>query len=213
MESINQTLYINNLNSKLHKNTLQKYLYFLFSQYGRVLQVVVCKGVKLRGQAWVVFADAVMATNAMRDKQGFVFYNQPMKIAYAQKKSEIIERQEMVESAMQKKMQKRTGKRSREGDEIEVDTNNTTTISEPLMTSNNPSKILFAQNLPVACDEQMLATLFQHCAGLIDLRIVPGDKGMAFIEFENEIVSGIALRTLNGFQISDTNFLHLTYSN
>lgn len=46
----NQTLYVNNINEKVKKDVLKKQLYMLFSQYGRVKQIVACKGIKLRGQ-------------------------------------------------------------------------------------------------------------------------------------------------------------------
>jgi RNA recognition motif-containing protein len=46
----NQTIYINNINEKIKKNVLKKLLYMLFSQYGKVLQIVACKGLKMRGQ-------------------------------------------------------------------------------------------------------------------------------------------------------------------
>ena len=48
-----QTLYINNINEKVKKNVLKKLLSMLFSQYGRVIQVVACKGLKLRGQVCI----------------------------------------------------------------------------------------------------------------------------------------------------------------
>lgn len=48
-----QTLYVNNINEKVKKNVLKKLLVMLFSQYGRVLQVVACKGLKLRGQVTI----------------------------------------------------------------------------------------------------------------------------------------------------------------
>jgi RNA recognition motif-containing protein len=46
----NQTLYVHNINEKVKKDVLKKMLYMLFSQYGRVIQVVACKGIKMRGQ-------------------------------------------------------------------------------------------------------------------------------------------------------------------
>ena len=46
----NQTIYINNINEKVKKDVLKKQLYMLFSQYGKVKQIVACKGIKLRGQ-------------------------------------------------------------------------------------------------------------------------------------------------------------------
>jgi len=98
----NQTIYINNINEKVKKDVLKKQLYMLFSQYGKVKQIVACKGIKLRGQvwvscaniisagvinslfssfflqAWIVFHDLNSAINAMKGKQGFVFYDKPM---------------------------------------------------------------------------------------------------------------------------------------
>jgi len=48
-----QTLYVNNINEKVKKNVLRKLLAMLFSQYGRVIQVIASKGLKLRGQVCV----------------------------------------------------------------------------------------------------------------------------------------------------------------
>ena len=71
-------LYINNLNDKLKPDALKKQLYLLFSQYGRVTQIVASKGTKLRGQAWVEFQDTASATNALRGKQGFNLFGKPL---------------------------------------------------------------------------------------------------------------------------------------
>eukprot|EP00598_Pedospumella_elongata_P003083 CAMPEP_0184968298 /NCGR_PEP_ID=MMETSP1098-20130426/1392_1 /TAXON_ID=89044 /ORGANISM="Spumella elongata, Strain CCAP 955/1" /LENGTH=129 /DNA_ID=CAMNT_0027489887 /DNA_START=78 /DNA_END=467 /DNA_ORIENTATION=+ len=90
----NQTIYINNINEKVKKDVLKKQLYMLFSQYGKVKQIVACKGIRLRGQAWIVFHDLNSAINAMKGKQGFVFYDKPMKLAFAKTKSLIVARQE-----------------------------------------------------------------------------------------------------------------------
>jgi RNA recognition motif-containing protein len=57
--------------------------YRVFSQYGRVVDIVACKGLKLRGQAWVVFENAATATAAMRGKQGFNFYDKPLVLHYS----------------------------------------------------------------------------------------------------------------------------------
>jgi RNA recognition motif-containing protein len=50
MEAPSQTLYLNNINEKIKKNVLKKTLYALFSQFGKVIEIVACRGVKLRGQ-------------------------------------------------------------------------------------------------------------------------------------------------------------------
>jgi hypothetical protein len=46
----NHTLYVKNINDKLKKEVTKKQLYMAFSQYGRILDVVACKGEALRGQ-------------------------------------------------------------------------------------------------------------------------------------------------------------------
>ncbi|XP_042410081.1 U2 small nuclear ribonucleoprotein B''-like [Zingiber officinale] len=57
---------------------LKRSLYALFSQYGRILDIVALKTPKLRGQAWVVFAEVPAASNAVRQMQRFPFYDKPM---------------------------------------------------------------------------------------------------------------------------------------
>ena len=73
-----QTLYVNNINDKLKTDVLKKLVYMIFSQYGKVADIVAKKGLKNRGQAWVVFQDISAATNALRGKQGFMFYGKAM---------------------------------------------------------------------------------------------------------------------------------------
>ena len=80
-----------------------------------------------------------------------------------------------------------------------------------LIVNNIPHRILFAQSLPDDCTDQMLTTLFQHFPGFTEVRMVPGKKGIAFIEFQDQIQAGIALQQLNGFALSGTETLHLTY--
>jgi RNA recognition motif-containing protein len=79
-----KVLYVNNLNDKLHiENVLKRQLYRLFSQYGKVEEVIAFKGLKGRGQAWVVYQEVNAAAAALRAKQGFNFYEKPLKIAFA----------------------------------------------------------------------------------------------------------------------------------
>lgn len=56
----------------------RKLLYALFGQFGKILDVVVMKTERLRGQAWIVFADITAATNSLRAMQGFPFYDKPL---------------------------------------------------------------------------------------------------------------------------------------
>jgi hypothetical protein len=74
----NCTLYINNLNDKINKEELCSQLYALFTTYGKVVDIVASKSQKMRGQAFLVFADQGGATSAMRACEGIVFYDKPM---------------------------------------------------------------------------------------------------------------------------------------
>lgn len=73
-----ETLYLNNINEKVNTDLVKRMLYMVFSQYGKVQEVIAKRGNKTRGQAWVVFSDVAAATNAMRGKQGFNFYDRPL---------------------------------------------------------------------------------------------------------------------------------------
>jgi hypothetical protein len=74
----NTTLYIKNLNDSINKEELRAQLYALFLPYGTILDVVALKTAKMRGQAFVVFADLASATTAMRSWDGESFYDKPM---------------------------------------------------------------------------------------------------------------------------------------
>ncbi|CAG8843066.1 36823_t:CDS:2, partial [Racocetra persica] len=63
----NQTLYARNLNEKINKDA-----------YGRILDIVALKTIKMRGQAFIVFKEIQSATAAMRGLNGFNFYDVPM---------------------------------------------------------------------------------------------------------------------------------------
>nr|POE45360.1 u1 small nuclear ribonucleoprotein a [Quercus suber] len=72
------TIYINNLNEKIKLEELKKSLHAVFSQFGKILEVLAFKTFKHKGQAWVVFDEVSSATNALRQMQGFPFYDKPM---------------------------------------------------------------------------------------------------------------------------------------
>ncbi|KAL8742496.1 MAG: hypothetical protein Q9190_005029 [Brigantiaea leucoxantha] len=49
-----------------------------------------------------------------------------------------------------------------------------------------PNKTLFVQNLPEDYDVEGLATIFGRFEGFREVRLVPGRKGIAFVEYEAE---------------------------
>lgn len=57
---------------------LKKSLYAIFSQFGQILDILVSRTLKMKGQAFVIFKEVNSASNALRSMQGFPFYDKPM---------------------------------------------------------------------------------------------------------------------------------------
>jgi hypothetical protein len=57
---------------------LAKCLYALFSQYGQIIDLVVSKAPKNKGQAFVVYKEIASASDALRSLQGYPFFNKQM---------------------------------------------------------------------------------------------------------------------------------------
>jgi RNA recognition motif-containing protein len=73
-----QTLYVQNVSDKLKKEMVKRQLYLAFSPFGRIMDVIACKGETLRGQAWVVYDSVNSATTALRSMNGFPFFGKPL---------------------------------------------------------------------------------------------------------------------------------------
>lgn len=64
--------------SRCFSSELKKSLYAIFSQFGQILDILVARTLKMRGQAFVIFKEVNSASNALRSMQGFPFYDKPM---------------------------------------------------------------------------------------------------------------------------------------
>jgi len=232
----NQTIYINNLNEKVKKEELKKSLYALFSQFGPILDVVAMKTLKMRGQAFIVFKDIVSASNAIRQMQGFKSYDKPMKIQYSKSKSDIVAR--MDGTYVPKEKRKKQQEKKRKAEAVEADSITTMAKrqerekAKPLEPSsmeesaaagqvpavkiqppsNPPNNILFIQNLPEECTELMLQMLFRQFPGYKETRLVPGKKGLAFVEFDNEMQASVAMSGLQHFKITPDHHMVISYA-
>ncbi|KAL9111042.1 MAG: hypothetical protein Q9227_004475 [Pyrenula ochraceoflavens] len=66
-----------------------------------------------------------------------------------------------------------------------------------------PNKILFLRELPESYDVDSLTTIFSRFEGFREVRMVPGRKGIAFVEYEAETGAISAKEATNGMQIGD----------
>ena len=86
----NETLYLRNLDEKIHPDRLRSILYSCFSRFGSVLDIVCSRRNKLRGQAWIVFRTADQAQLAKDYMQGATLFGKPVTIEFSENKSDAI---------------------------------------------------------------------------------------------------------------------------
>ncbi|GAV58657.1 RRM_1 domain-containing protein/RRM_5 domain-containing protein, partial [Cephalotus follicularis] len=228
----NQTIYIKNLNEKIKKEELKRSLYALFSQYGRILDVVALKTPKLRGQAWVTFSEVTSARNAVRQMQNFPFYDKPMRIQYAKTKSDCVAKADgrFVPREKKRKQEEKTERKRRAEVHQSAMPNGTASESnggrvrlwmyiilnsllfslfllvrarvEVCSSPTEPNNILFIQNLPHETTSDMLELLFQQYPGYKEVRMIEAKPGIAFVEYEDDVQSSMAMQALQNFNIS-----------
>uniref|UniRef100_A0A8D0D965 Small nuclear ribonucleoprotein polypeptide B2 n=1 Tax=Sander lucioperca TaxID=283035 RepID=A0A8D0D965_SANLU len=212
----NHTIYINNINDKVKKEELKRSLYALFSQFGQIIDIVAMKTAKMRGQAFVVFKELAGATNALRQLQGFPFYNKPMRIQYAKTDSEVIAKVKGTYGDKEKKKDKK--KKAQEVSAVSLMKKPAIccgTLTRDLsnqVVDNPPNYILFLNNLPEETNEMMLSMLFNQFPGFKEVRLVPGKHDISFVEFESETQAGVAKDALQGFRITATCAMKITYA-
>eukprot|EP00897_Mesotaenium_endlicherianum_P005492 jgi/Mesen1/4971/ME000248S04259 len=227
----NQSIYINNLNEKINKEELKKSLYAVFSQFGKILDIVAAKSLKLRGQAWVVFDDVTAATNALRQMQGFPFYDKPMRISYARQESDAVAKAKGTFVPKDKK--KKAADKARQRQEAQQAA---TQAEAPFMAPYGgappaaettyaapprpvvpeapapPNNLLFVQSLPIDRTKELLVQLFQQFPGFQDVRLIDAKPDICFVEFGDENQATIAMSGLQGFKLTPTNPMNITYA-
>lgn len=215
----NQTIYVKNINEKVKKEELKKALHAVFSQFGKVLDVVCLKTFRLRGQAWVVFEGVTQATNALRSMQGFPFYDKPMTISYAKTKSDVVAKSDGTFAPREKNRDKRKMEdRAREKEAHTKKKHATaaaggTEPAKPAAHSEIPAnKLLFVENLPAATTDKMLMKLFEQFPGFKEVRMVEAKPGIAFVEFETDMQSSVAMAGLQNFKVTPTNQMQISFA-
>ena len=196
-------------------------------------------GRPLRGQAWVIFESLSAATAALEAERGFIFFGRPLMVNYAKEVSDRIAKRDGTYGAKTK--EKRAAKRKLEdaaGDDggasksakLSNDAGGVTaSVSDPStlvggqqssappssqstaesLASSTPSSLLLARNLPTECNDMMLAMLFRQYSGYKEVKMI--GEGNATIEFGTENEATSALKGLNGFKLTTSSTLDLTY--
>lgn len=81
------------------------------------------------------------------------------------------------------------------------------------MADTHENHILFVDHLPSDTTEGILALIFQSCPGYKEVRLIPGQQERkAFVEFASVEQATSAMGILNGYRISNTHQLHVSYA-
>lgn len=233
----NHTIYVNNLNEKVKKEELKKSLYAIFSQFGPIVDIVALKTLKMRGQAFVIFKEINSATNALRSMQGFPFYDKQMRIQYSKVDSDVIAKMKGTFSERPKKPKKapvvaedtadtkrQKKKAAKEQARIQQQNPGGPNMLAPgfgnvmapgmmaAVPDQPPNQILFLTNLPDETNEMMLSMLFNQFPGFKEVRLVPNRHDIAFVEFENEMQSAAAKDALQGFKITPSHSMKISFA-
>ena len=204
------TLYVANIDWTLTKAQIRRSLFHLFSRHGKVLKVIYLRHTGLAGRAFVIFESSDVAAAAMNAEQGFLFFERPLQISLAKEPSDVTRKRAKDFSKVD-----RTGKRqlrqqefaSRQAVKIE-DVH--VAVPQPNL-SLSPTHILFANNLPpLGNPEFMLSMLARQYPGFQEVRLPRAN--MAFLQFETPAHAAVAMGALNGYKLTETDVLTLTYS-
>lgn len=69
---------------------LKKCLYAIFSKFGKILDIVALKNLRMRGQAFIIFDQPDSAAQALTSMQSFPLYEKPLRIQFAKTDSDIV---------------------------------------------------------------------------------------------------------------------------
>ena len=172
----------------------------------------------MRGQAWVIYEDVQSSTAALQAEQGFTFFGKDLKLQYARETSDRIAKRDgtFVPKAKRQKLKQLAAAKAPEAasasshsDEADTAAAASAPPPPPAPPTEQPSHILFAKDLPSEVNEMMLSMLFRQYAGFKEVRIPR--PGLAFCEFDDEPHATLALEALNGFKLTTTESLKLTY--
>ncbi len=210
-----QTLYIRNLHEKRNPKAITKQLTDLFSEHGKVLQVVASR--KIKGQAFVVMSSCKQAKQAMLALQGKPLYDRPVDIQYSRRKSFVVAETDGTIKQVKKDRDARMAQRKKEleGNQAQQQKPAKTTVSNAAKVVEEfilPNAILFVQNLTSAYTKELLEQLFGAYPGFKEVRVVPGRSDIAFVEYVNEQFSTVAKHALHGHRVDDTHNMQVTFA-
>ncbi|KAG6366883.1 hypothetical protein INS49_001064 [Diaporthe citri] len=230
------TVYVRNLEERVKIDTLKDALRELFSEFGNVIDIVAKTNLKAKGQAFIVFDNPESAKQAAEEADGFDLFEKPMQVALARSRSDATVQKFGSEEEFEQHKRRRAAEKDKkkaleaEQQRLKRPAPGGEQSGRPSKAARGaglkptgpaaaavvpdeylpPNKILFVQNLPDDSDAVTLTNLFGRFEGFREVRMVPGRRGIAFVEYENEAGAIAARENLAGTQLGGKN-IKVTY--
>ncbi|KAI8340452.1 hypothetical protein BC941DRAFT_467619 [Chlamydoabsidia padenii] len=220
-----RTVYVSNLNEKVKLNVLKNTLRNLFQQFGEVLDIVLHKNIRMRGQAFIAYPKEENAETAIKELQHFALYGKPMVVQFARNKSDVHAKDDGdYEDHYQKRLQKKEQVR-----QLPLPGSHKPTFKAPGSRTKDsriaapqrnaipddylpPNNILFLQNLTETTSQDYLIKLFDTYPGFKEVRMIPTKKTIAFVEYETDYQASLAKMELANHSIDDDHVMKVTFA-
>ncbi|KAF2395659.1 hypothetical protein EJ06DRAFT_484846 [Trichodelitschia bisporula] len=213
-------------------------LHTVFSHFGPVVEIVTKRSLHRKGQAFVVFEKSEDAAEAVRALNGFPIASNgwPMQCELARSVSDATVARSGDEQELELHRRRRLAEKERKQAALLLAEKQRAAPTAPEPTTTRtikpsrgaglkstgganavvpdeylpPNRTLFVRDVPEEYDVEALAALFGPFEGFREARLVPGRKGIAFIEYEAEAGAISAKENMAGRQVGDK-VLKVTY--
>lgn len=204
-----KTLYINNINERVPATHVRKEFLTICNEFGNVLSVVAHKGIKKRGQAFVVFDNLQSAVEAHDALQQYTWQGKQINVAYAFADSDInLSEQERLDRKEKKKLrEKEQGFVEITGSGNSVETAETNVHKEPETPKlahdyGEPHNVLLLKQIPENVTLDSLQDLLDDLPGFVDARML-AIKHVGFLEFDSIEAATEAIPWIESQSIGD----------
>ncbi|KAJ5101754.1 U1 small nuclear ribonucleoprotein [Penicillium alfredii] len=226
----NPTVYVRNLEERIKIDNLKEALEEIFSEYGNIIEIVAKTNLKAKGQAFIVFDSVDSAARAIDEINGFELFEKPMVLDYAKTRSDATVMREgggdELEAHKRRRLAEKERKQAQDALETQKKLKRPAAAAEaarPAKTTKGaglkptsgattavvpdeylpPNKILFLRDLPDDTSQEGLSAVFGRFEGFQEARLVPGRKGIAFVEYETESGAISAKEATSGMPMGD----------
>ncbi|KAJ5690264.1 hypothetical protein N7462_004656 [Penicillium macrosclerotiorum] len=228
----NHTVYVRNLEERIKVEQLKVALEEIFSEFGNVVEIVAKTNLKAKGQAFIVYDSVEAATRAIEEVNGFDLFDKPMVLDYAKTRSDATVLRESGNDELEAHKRRRLAEKERKQahDALEAQKKlkrpaAPADTARPAKTTKGaglkptsgttaavvpdeylpPNKILFLRDLPDDATQEGLSAVFSRFEGFQEVRLVPGRKGIAFVEYESESGAISAKEATSGMAMGEQN--------